>query len=248
METIKSHLLSQHKNIIHGYSTRKDGNSIYGNNLAFHVNDDERLVQKNHRSFSRYLEYPLENLVHMNQVHGDKVMIIEREHQFDKIATCDAIITNKKNVPLMVMVADCIPILIYDPVQEVIAAVHAGRAGTFNKITTKTVMRMRENYGTDVKDIEIVLGPSIGQCCYEVGKEIKEKADRLGLDYAIRTENCRYYLDLISIIQKELDAIGCIQENIEVSPYCTACHTNTFYSYRAEQNRCGRFAGVIMMK
>ena len=248
METIKSKILSQHTNIIHAYTTRKTKDSIYGNNLAYHVNDDKKNVQKNHELCSKSLKYPLNRLIHMNQVHSDKIVTIKKEHDFHNIPTCDAVITKEKNIPLMVMVADCIPVLMYDPVHKVIAAVHAGRAGAFQKIVTKTIKKMNKEYQTRVEDLLIVLGPSIHQCCYEVGKEIKEEAKKLGVDYAIAKKDNTYYLDLISIIEKDLKKMGCKQEKIEISEYCTACNTEHFFSYRAEQNKCGRFAGVIMIK
>jgi hypothetical protein len=251
MKSLKSPLLSDHKNILHGYSTRTGGFSqgaCHGNNLAFHVNDDPQNVNKNHLHFSLHLNYPLDKLVRMEQVHGNTIKIIDKDFDFAAVPICDAVITSLKNVPLMVMVADCIPILIYDPIKEVIASVHAGRAGIFSKILPQTIQKMQEHYGCRPEDIVVSFGPSIHQCCYEVGEEIKEEAEKYGYDFALKIEGKHYYLDLLAIAQKQLEALHLRKKNIEASPYCSACNTDIFYSYRAEKNSCGRFAGIIMLR
>lgn len=248
MKTIKSKLLTPEIDIIHAYSTRLDGISKYGNNLAYHVNDNIANVTKNHHKLAQLLQYSKERLVHMNQVHGDKVISINNDHDFTQVPTCDALITREKKTPLMVMVADCNPILMYDPIQKVIAAIHAGRSGIFSNIITKTITRMQQEYKCLPKDILVSIGPSIHQCCYEVGSEIKEETDRLGYAYAIKTDSSSHYLDLLSIAHKQLKEAGIQIKNIEASQQCTACNTGLFYSYRAENNSCGRFAGIIMLK
>ena len=248
MKIFNSKLLAPYNNLIHAFTTRLDGVSTYGNNLAYHVNDNSKQVDQNHNRLATYLQYPLKHLVHMNQIHGDKIISINRNHDFKETPTCDALITQEKQTPLMVMVADCIPILLYDPIQKVIAVVHAGRAGVFTNILSKTIKKMKNEYECETKDIIVALGPSIHQCCYEVGSEVKHEAEEIGLEYAIKTDNDHYYLDLISIVQQELSELRIKKNNIETSEYCTTCNTDTFYSYRAEKNSCGRFAGVIMLK
>jgi len=249
MKTLESKLLSPYLDILHAYTTRLDGVSIHGNNLAYHINDIKEDVDKNHYTLARSMQYPLKRLVHMQQVHRDGIVIIEHDYNFESTPTCDALITQEKNIPLMVMVADCIPILIYDPVKKVIATVHAGRTGIFSKILPKTINKMKERYTSNVKDINVSFGPSIHQCCYQVGPEIKKEAKQLKYGYAIKTDDeNNYYLDLVSIGYEQLISLGIRKSNIEVSTYCTACNTDTFYSYRAENNNCGRFAGIIMLK
>ncbi len=248
MKTLTSKLLSAHTNVLHAFTTRSHKTSKYGNNLAYHVNDDPIHVDENHKRLAAHLHYPLERLVHMNQVHGDKCVIINERHDYQEIKTCDALITQQKGIPLMVMVADCNPILMYDPIQGVIAAVHAGRAGIFSNILSKTIKKMHEAYGSDPKDMIVSIGPSIHQCCYQVGNEVNNEAHTFGFDYAIQTNERGYYLDLVAIAHRQLKEVGVEKKNIETSTFCTACHTDIFYSYRAENNQCGRFAGVIMLK
>lgn len=251
MKSIKSPLLSPYKNILHAYTTKEGGFSqekFLGNNLAFHVNDNLDTVNKNHLYTSQYLDYPLENLIRMEQLHSDKITIIDKDFSFAHTPQCDALITDLKNIPLMVMVADCIPVLLYDPIKGVIASVHAGRAGIFSKILPKTIQEMQKKYNCHAEDILVSLGPSIHQCCYEVGAEINDEAENHGYSFALKIENERYHLDLLSIAYRQLEEIGIGKKSIEIIEYCTACNTDIFYSYRAEKNRCGRFAGIIMLR
>jgi len=251
MRSVKSPLLRKHSNLLHAFSTKVSGYSLRPfaqNNLAYHVNDDPLTVYKNHLNYARYLDYNIKNLVYMEQIHGDKIVVIDKNTDVNKIPKCDALITDQKDIPLMVMVADCIPILIYDPIKEVIATVHAGRAGVFLKIVTKTIQVMRKSFKSSTQDLIVVLGPSIRSCCYEVGLEIKEEAQALGYKYAITKKDSSYYLDLISIVKKELKGLNVNKDNIDVSPYCTSCNNDIFFSYRAEKNTSGRFSGVLMLK
>jgi len=251
MNILQSPLLSQYKNLLHAFSTKKGGLSktpFSGNNLAFHVNDNPHTVRKNHQNFAKDLGYPYKRLIRMEQIHGDSVVIIDQDSDLQQIPRCDAVITKLKNTPLMVMVADCLPILLYDPVKEVIATVHAGRAGVFSKIITKTIQTMLEAYKSQASDLRIVIGPSIHQCCYEVGSEINEEAKSHGYGYAIKTKNNRYFLGLKDIVLQELKELNVVNEHIEFSPYCTSCRKDIFYSYRAEDNLCGRFCGLVMLR
>jgi YfiH family protein len=184
----------------------------------------------------------------MRQVHGDKVVTINKDTDLNKIPQCDALITNEKEIPLMVMVADCIPILIYDPIKKVIAVVHAGRAGVFLKLLPKTIQTMLSEFKSKTEDLLIVLGPSICGCCYEVGAEIKNEAEKLNYKYAITHKDSSYFLDLISILKEQLKEIDIKENNIEISPYCTSCNNNLFFSYRAENNITGRFSGLLMLR
>ena len=252
MRVIHSSLLSDHTdNLLHAFTTRIEGFSLkpfYQNNLAYHVNDDPKKVQQNHMRLAQYLDYDFERLVHMDQVHGDTIKIIDNDSDLNHIPQCDALITKEKNIPLMVMVADCIPIMIYDKEEKVIAVVHAGRAGVFAQLLPKTLKTMQMRFNSNKQNLIIVLGPSIHKCCYEVGKEIKEEAEKLGYAYAIHSDNGNYYLDLISIIKEQLQDMNILKENIEYSPFCTSCHKDLFFSYRAENKITGRFCGLLKLK
>jgi len=210
-------------------------------NIAFHVNDDINDVEKNRFKLSAKYGINVDNLRYMNQVHGCNIEVVTKKSKFC-LDECDALITNEHNTPLMVMVADCIPILLNDEKKSVIAAVHAGRNGSFLSIAKKTVLKMCEVYNCKVEDITIVLGPSIQKCCYEVSAEMaKTVKNRFGEEYT----NGRL-IDLQGINQKQLLDLGILSENIDISHVCTKCSNENYYSYRLDKH-CGRFSGVISL-
>lgn len=214
-------------------------------NLALHVGDDVKDVLENRIRVSEKYDFSLKNLIFMNQVHGNKVIMIE--HAMDnRIDACDALVTNERKIPLMVMVADCIPILFYDPVKKVIGVAHAGRNGTFLRIAQKTVLKMHEVYGCDTKDIMVGLGASIQSCCYEVGKDLADICSKNFGEGFVMIKEEKYYLDLQALNRAQLLELGIKEENIEIASTCTACDEN-YFSYRRE-GETGRFAGFIMIR
>ncbi|MEK6658519.1 MAG: peptidoglycan editing factor PgeF [Campylobacterota bacterium] len=227
-------------NLTHAFTSRKSGN------LAFHVGDDELSVEKNHEHLAKELNYKKSLLVHMKQIHSDIVVVID-EQNFKSPPTCDALITNRQNTPLMVMVADCSPVLFYDDEKKAIAAAHAGRAGAFKNIVKIVVDKMYNEFGSNPKDMQVSVGASIGVCCYEVGSEIYDEAKTLHLEYAMQKRNGSFYLDVNKILKKQLIECGIDEQSIEVFNECTSCNTHKYFSYRAEK-QTGRFAGVLMIK
>lgn len=241
MKFYHSKLLNNFSNLSSAFTTKDSGN------IAFHVNDDELNVVSNHKRLAKKFGYETNSLVHMKQVHSDIIHVVNEHDDFNNPPTCDAIITNKKNTPLMVMVADCSPILFYDDEKKVIAAVHAGRQGAFKNIVKNVIKCFVEEFGSDAKDIYVSVGASIGSCCYEVGSEIDAEAKELSLEYAMQKRDGRFYLDVSSIIKTQLLECGVKQEHIEFCEDCTCCSRDIYNSYRAEPST-GRFAGIIMLK
>ena len=176
----------------------------------------------------------------MEQIHSNIVKTVSTD---TNVQTCDALITDKIDTPLMVMVADCIPILFYDHTKKVIGVAHAGRAGTFENISGNTIRKMIENYACNPKDIEVVLGPSIEKCCYEVSEELASQTSVLFGDEFVHDRN----IDLQGINKKQLLEAGVTDTNITTEQICTKCSNEPYFSYRKDK-KCGRFAGVIMMK
>ncbi len=241
MKIIQSNLLNTFTNLTYGFTTKKTGN------IAFHVFDDISKVEKNHESLAKILNYDKNSLIHMKQIHSSLVHIVNDKDNFTNPHSCDALITNKINTPLMVMVADCSPILFYDSQKKVIAVAHAGRQGAFKNIIQNTINSMHKEFHSNTSDISVSVGPSIGVCCYEVGNEIYDEAQEIGLEYALQKKGNSHYLDINKILKKQLINAGIEEQNIEVLPECTCCLSNKYYSYRA-QAQTGRFAGVIMLK
>jgi purine-nucleoside/S-methyl-5'-thioadenosine phosphorylase / adenosine deaminase len=250
MNLNKSNLLSNFSNLTHAFTTRDGGvsNSPYSSlNLAFHVEDNFLDVTKNHEKLASELNYDKRTLVHMKQIHSNLVHTVDTKDRFDYPPTCDALITDKKNIPLMVMVADCSPILFYDAKKEVIAVAHAGRQGAFKNIVQNVINTFTNIYDTHTEDIFVTIGADISVCCYEVGNEIYEEAKKLNLDYAIEKRENSFYLDVNKILITQLLSSAIKEENIEILNECTCCRSDKYFSYRAD-GRTGRFAGVLMMR
>lgn len=247
-----SRLLTSHKQITHLFTTRDGGISkppFTSNNLAFHVGDDNNDVFKNHQQLAEQMHYHVSDLVHMLQIHSNKIVIVDPKiHNFENPPECDALVTNLENIPLMVMTADCTPVLFFDSVQKVIAVAHAGRAGALKGIVPKTIKTMCNRFGGKVENITVVLGPSIGACCYEVGEKITNDVTEKGYGFATVYENGKYSLDVNAIIHAQLKESGVPEDHIEDLKICNACHNQDFFSYRADHQKTGRIAGVLMLK
>ena len=215
-------------------TTIKDGN------IAYHVGDDPINVDRNRENLSLKYQFELKNLRYMNQVHGGNVVVVDEASPF-LIDDCDALITAQKNIPLMVMVADCIPIVLSDETKGVIAVIHAGRNSTFLRIAQKTVERMVDVLGVDPKDIKATLGPSIQKCCYEVSQEL---ADIVKTSFGEQFVNTRL-IDLQGINKSQLEALGV--KDISISNVCTKCSNQPYFSYRNDK-KCGRFCMIAMVE
>ena len=203
--------------------------------MGLHVGDDPINVHKNRETLRNALGS--EKLLFMNQVHGDTVVCVDED---TPTPTCDAMISQSKNVALAVMVADCIPLLLYDAPTQSIGVVHAGRVGSALSISVKTVQAMQKHFGVDPKTLKIYIGPSIGACCYEVGKEVCG-----GLEHVLHVKQNAFFLDLPKANIQALCEAGVLAENIEYKALCTCCLPN-YFSYRREKIT-GRFAGVIRL-
>lgn len=212
---------------------------IHDGNLAYHVGDEKFNVDKNRKNLAKKYNYDYEKLVSMNQTHGNNVQIVDLSSK-KIIDDCDGLITNIKDLPLMVMVADCIPILLHDEKKGVIAALHAGRNSTFLKIVEVAINKMKKNFNTNPLDIKATLGPSIQKCCYEVSIELAEIVKTsFGLEFVEGR-----YIDLQAINKAILKENGVVK--IDDSMICTKCTSKVHYSYR-KNPKTGRFAGIIKL-
>ncbi len=238
--------------LLHAVTT-KSNDLPYAFSLALHTGEDIDNIIANRKRLSNLLQSdtPLHYIV-ANQTHSDNIKAITQqetkgwENLSDAIEDCDALITDVKGVMLNVLTADCVPILLYDRQKEVVAAVHAGWKGTKAQIVYKTVKKMTEMYGCDPKEIIAGVAPSIGRCCYEVGKDVA--AHFFDIPEGFTPVGEKYMLDLPFINKQQLLAAGLQEENIEMSHTCTACNVEQFFSYRKEQGCSGRFMSMIGMK
>jgi len=245
--------LSRQKGIMHFISTRDGGVSkppFDTLNLSFNVSDDPKHVASNRKLLSSALGFKVENLTTAKQVHGNKVMVVTKDmhgkgsnDHGSALDGIDAMVTDVPGILLMIQVADCAPLLFYDPKNKVIAATHAGWRGTVLEIARNTVSSMVKRFKSDPAYIYVGIGPSIGPCCYEVGREVIHEASK----DLIKTRNGKNYFDLWKANKRQLIETGIPGSNIEVSQICTHCNSDTFFSSRAGKGVTGRFGAGIML-
>lgn len=242
--------LSQQKNCSH-WVTQKEPLSTYHFSLALHTNEDAKEIAKNREKLKN--RFPNFKFIGTKQTHSANIHIVTQVKELgwqsldDAIENCDALITNQKNIMLTILTADCVPILLFDPIQNVVAAVHAGWRGTEQEILFKTVQKMQEVFKSNPQDIMAGISPSIGKCCYEVDWNVAQHFEKVKNAYTLK-DNDKYRLDLPHINQQQLLNIGLKKENIEMSNICTACHVEAYFSYRKEQGCSGRFMSMIGLK
>lgn len=245
--------------IEHFISTREGGvskDSFESLNLGLHVGDDPKKVLKNRQNLAKQLNIPLEGFVFAQQTHGKHVFIASKKHAGrgaveykTAIGDTDAFITAEKGVCVVILVADCVPIILFDPKQGVIAVVHAGWKGTVQKILKKTVQRMKEEFDCEGKDILGGIGPSIGACHFEVQSEVFNQFEKcFGIENeALIVQGRRLAIDLQKLNEGQLIAENIPKENIETMKVCTSCRRDEFFSARKKDK--GRFAiGIVLKK
>lgn len=238
--------------IVHGIFTRKGGISPQpwaSLNLGGTVGDTRENVIENRRRIYQVMGRPVESIFDVWQVHSADVICTETPRPLNAPhEKADAILTDNPDITLFMRFADCVPILLHDPVRKVVGIVHAGWMGTVNKVLAQTIQTMNEKYGSNPGDIIAGIGPSIGPDHYQVGEDVIEKvkiafggqAEELLINL-----NGRTYLNLWRANGILLQHAGV--NSIEVSGLCTACDTNRWYSHRAEAGKTGRFGAFISL-
>ena len=223
-------------------------------NLALHVGDNPEKVLHNRAKFAEAIGVSADRFTTCAQVHGSRVQIITENligsgalSYADTVAETDALITNLPNVPLLLFYADCVPILLADPVTGAIGLAHAGWRGTAACIAKKTVHAMIEAFGVTPENLLGAVGPSIGPCCYEVDDAVKEKMPDYSQFFTDK-ENGKYWLDLWQVNQQQLLEAGLLQEHISVAGICTNDNPELFCSYRYENGKTGRMGVCLCRK
>jgi hypothetical protein len=234
--------------VFHGVFTRLGGVSLppYDSlNVGEFVGDEERHVEENLRRICGALGISINDLVSAFQVHGSNLKVAGLDDRGRAFPETDALITDAPGIALMLRFADCVPIVLYDPFRSCVGLVHAGWKGTVEGLARKAVIAMMEAYGSRRKDILAGLGPSIGPCCYRIGKDVVEAVQSAFSDwhFPLIRRGDSFYLDLREANRMQLEEVGV--ERIEVSGICTSCRSEEFFSHRAEGGRTGRFAVVV---
>jgi polyphenol oxidase len=240
--------LGEFPELVHQVFSRKGGLSeapFNGLNVAFSVGDRTEDVQANRRLVAKAGKWRY--TVYARQVHGTEILLLPGPETAAAMAACtptgDALITAEPGVALVVQVADCQAIMIYDPARRVVANVHSGWRGSVNDIAGKTVAAMEAHFGCRGRDMVAAISPSLGPCCAEFvnyRSEIPEKFWRYKDDVD--------RFDFWKISCDQLAAAGLKPGNIHVAGMCTRCSSGHFFSYRGEGRHTGRFAVVIGLR
>jgi polyphenol oxidase len=244
MEILRSNLFSRYPRIVFGMSTKNGGVSSppYGLNLSVSVGDNPENVRENRKRFFHALNIDTSRLAFPLQVHSSHIQYAPRSGRYPDT---DGLTTDRTETYLIVTVADCLPVFLFDPVHSAIAGIHAGWRGTGQSIAKKAVRFMNERWQTDPADIIAYLGPSAGVCCYEVGEEVAEFFPE---EFSVSKPNGRFHIDIAAVNKVQLQSEGVQVKNIEHENGCTICMQDRFHSYRRDGTRSGRMMGVIGMK
>ena len=259
----QSELLDADGGIAHGFSTRYGGVSkgIFSSlNLGHARGDDRAAVEENYRRFCAAAGTDADRMVFTCQVHRDRIWTVTsadagkglwraRDWEADG---ADGLITDVPGIPLVVFSADCLPVLLYDPVRRVIGACHCGWRGTALGLAKKTADALCRQYGSRPSDLLAAIGPGISRCCFETDDDVPAAMrNALGdaADPAIDAlGGGRYKVDCKAINRTWLLQAGLTEAHIEISDQCTCCQPEKFWSHRKVGQARGSLAAIIQLR
>ncbi|MCL2426266.1 MAG: peptidoglycan editing factor PgeF [Oscillospiraceae bacterium] len=249
------YMTSSNINTTHAFTTRFGGVStgIYKSlNLAQRANDDFVNVKENYSLLCSALGISTDNIVCSTQVHGTNVRVVTQDDRCGLLQPnshqSDGLITNSTNVALMVFTADCVPILLHDPVKKVIGAVHAGWRSAVADITGMAVKKMQSEFGCTPLDIKAAIGPCISKCCFETDADVATSVrDALPnyYDSCVASQVNKFMIDLKEINRIMLSNAGIA--DISVSDECTSCLSDKYWSHRKTKGQRGSQAALIQL-
>ena len=250
--------LGKFSELLH-FSTTRVGGSSTGNysslNLGFNSGDYPRNVIANQLLLSEVLDIDPMRMIFPKQTHTATIKTItsdflglDKASQKYFLNETDALITNLKGISIVVKTADCVPVLLFDSKQKVIAAVHAGWRGTVQNILLKTIQKMAEEFGSEQSDILAGIGPSISPEVYEVGEEVWKQFDPEFYRATNPAKPDKRLLDLWSANFHQLIMAGVPAHQIEIAGICTFSDPDRFFSARRDGIKTGRMATGIMIR
>jgi len=244
--------LSARPEVVHAVFTRLGGSSqghFRSLNVGQRVGDNPQAVQTNHELVFSSLSLEPSDVVTAQQVHGARVAVVGADHHGAVLPSTDALLTQSVNTYLLMRFADCLPLMLYDPMHQAIALAHCGWRGLLAGVVPNTVRALHLTFGSQPAEMLAALGPSIRPCCYEVGADVIQPVKRLfGSSEALlaRQPDGSVHFDLPGAVRIQLQQLGL--HHIEDSSLCTACRTDEFFSHRAESGNTGRFAALIGLR
>ena len=223
--------------------------------------------EKNINTYKKFFEEVNDDytkIIKPAQDHTDEIKVVKNKRYKDRpefetsdYSKTDGLITNKKDIILETTNADCILLLFYDPVKEVIANTHSGWKGTIQRISVKTVIKMKKEFGCNPEDIICCICPSIRKCHFEVDRDVKEmfeneykdlKNDQLCDIIQEKIPNEKWNIDTVLINKIILQKAGLRRENIIDSEICSVCHSDLIHSFRVEKQEYGLNAAFIAIE
>lgn len=245
----------------HGFASRWGGVStgaLASLNLSFSRGDDPEAVRENYHRLCAALGTEESRLVLTHQVHSDDVRVATAADILPDLTApipyeTDGLITNEPGLCLTIYYADCIPVLLCDPVKRAIGAVHSGWRGTAQDIVPKAIAKMQKLYGCDPKDILAAIGPGIGPCCFETHDDVPTALQAaLGPDVTPYTRPLpdapgKYAVDLKGILTCRLQQSGLTPSHIDTLPLCTGCHPELYWSHRKLGGQRGNHGAMIAL-
>ncbi|WP_340025135.1 peptidoglycan editing factor PgeF [Paenibacillus sp. FSL K6-1096] len=238
-------------------------------NCAFHVGDDPEDVLSNRRLLAASLGFRLEDWTCGEQTHGIDIAVITEQDRgrgsLDRTSAfqaTDGLLTSVPGVLLTSFYADCVPLFFYDPVHQAVGLAHAGWKGTVAGIAAAMVQKMEQVYGTRPEEIRAAIGPSIGECCYEVDDYVMDHVRRMETELKLpgteagaqelysrsAKDSSKYMLNLKEMNQRIMIKAGILPIHIECTTWCTSCNSDQFFSYRKENGVTGRMTSWIGIK
>ena len=242
----------------HAFTTRYGGVSVgefYSLNLGSNRGDDPEAVRENYRRVCALMGAGIDECAVTKQVHGNAVRVVTMADRHVCMSPvpyeADGIVTNVRGLPIMCFVADCVPALLWDGENGVIAAVHCGWRSSVLDILGETVEKMR-SLGARPESIHAAMGAAIGRCCFETGDDVPQAIERYlggGADGLFdRRPDGKTMVDLRAANARRLVQLGLDAENIDVSAECTVCSHDKYWSHRYTKGRRGSQAAAIVLE
>lgn len=234
------------------FTTKNNGHSFENGELNFGTNCDDTpdAILQNYTDVLQLMNLTPQQAVKSKQTHSDITLTVDHTYGGEGITKeqryneADGLITTQKDLAILIFFADCVPVLIADKKQKIIAAVHSGWKGTQKNIVGKACKKLITEHGCNPDDLICAIGPCISVCHFEVGEDVYCDMTSLYGEEIGKKDGDKFYLDLKKAVKTQLMAHGINDKNIAISDRCTVCDEE-LYSYRREGEKAGRMAAFI---